>query len=124
MLPIALPLNTPLSVLHVDESRVAFQAGDRVAEAPTLRRELAQLGAPLAERRIADPGLAAHVSGRQSGRMLLQHLDDLLCSCAAVAVVSLLAHRIQADVLVIAFVSVAWEWLCSDDRSCSSTIVE
>jgi hypothetical protein len=39
---------------------------------------LAEARSPLVIRPIADAGLPAHIGGRQSGRVLLQHADDLL----------------------------------------------
>src|SRR5262249_46400653 len=48
---------------------------------------------PLVECRIADAVLPAHIGRRQSGRMLLQHLDDLLFGKSALAHVRLPKER-------------------------------
>ena len=51
----------------------------------------AEPGPPFVEGRIADAVLPADIGGRKSGRMLLQHFDDLLFGESALAHVRL--HR-------------------------------
>ena len=53
----------------------------------------AEARSPLVEGRIANAVLPAHIGRRQSGRVFLQHLDDLLFGKSALAHVRLPKER-------------------------------